>query len=145
MAGSREGSFICFLVSFQRPYPCCQDAGIDHSHSKQAELPLRLFGSARLTALSRIVLPGIGKRVVIIGGQIEGLQGAVFLRKRRREVTVLESSDAIGKGVPPRYLSRMLPWLDRKGVRIFKGVKYEEITRKGITFSYLGESPFFRS
>jgi len=140
------------IVATGGRYSLPEIQGIEHSIivdvaalSKQAELPLTLFGSAWLSKLSHIALPGIGKKVVIIGGQIEGLQGAVFLKKRGREVTVLEASDSIGKGMPMRYLNRALPWLDRKGVQIFKEVKYEEITPKGIKVSYSGNSHFFEA
>ena len=62
-----------------------------------AEIPSGTVGAKALSKLSQIALPGVGKNVVVLlGGQIEGLQGAVFLRKRGRNVTVLEESDTAG-------------------------------------------------
>lgn len=111
-------------------------AGVD-SLSKQVKLPLLVFGPELLNRLTKIFLP-IGKRVVIIGGQIEGLQGAVFLRKRGREVTVLEASQTLGKGIPPRYLDRLLPWLAKKDVQTLTGVSYDRITAQGVEITVDG-------
>ena len=106
-------------------------AGVaDLAHS--AELSLRLLGPSLVGKLSNIALPGVGKNVVILGGQIEGLQGALFLRKRGRNVTVLEESDTFGARMPPRYLKRTLPWLAKNGVETVSGVRYDEITKDGV-------------
>lgn len=100
--------------------------------AKMAEVPLRMVGAKALSKLSEIALPGVGKNVVVLGGQIEGLQGAVFLRKRGRKVTVLEESDTTGDGMPPRYLKRTLPWLQKEGVEVITGVRYDEVTAEGV-------------
>ncbi len=100
--------------------------------ARMAEIPLRMVGAKALSKLSQIALPGVGKNVVVLGGQIEGLQGAVFLRKRGRNVTVLEESDTAGGRMPPRYLKRTLPWLQKEGVAVMTGVRYEEITTEGV-------------
>ncbi len=99
--------------------------------SRLAALPLRIFGPATLARLSHIFLP-VGKRVVVLGGQIEGVQGAVFLKKRGRDVTIVEESDSWGKGIPERYFQRIGPWFRRKNVRVLTGTKAEEITREGV-------------
>ncbi|WP_311269559.1 FAD-dependent oxidoreductase [Sphingobium sp. WCS2017Hpa-17] len=51
-----------------------------------------------LRAGSRVWMP-IGKRVVIIGGELVGLELAEFLALRGRKVTVLEESSRVGKGL----------------------------------------------
>lgn len=98
---------------------------------RQVKLPLRIFGPELLHRLTKIFLP-VGHHVVILGGRIEGLQGAAFLLKRGRTVTVLEESENIGAGIPPRYLDRLLPWLKKKNVEIISGVKYEAIVPEGL-------------
>ena len=108
-------------------------AGVN-SLSKQVKLPLLVFGPELLNKLTKLFLP-IGKRVAIIGGQIEGLQGAVFLRKRGREVTVLEPSETFGKGIPPRYLDRLKPWLAKKDVQLLGGVTCDQITDQGVVIT----------
>ena len=108
-------------------------AGVN-SLSKQVKLPLLVFGPELLNKLTKLFLP-IGKRVAIIGGQIEGLQGAVFLRKRGSEVTVLEPSETFGKGIPPRYLDRLKPWLAKKDVQLLGGVTCDQITDQGVVIT----------
>ncbi|QEE23396.1 FAD-dependent oxidoreductase [Rhodanobacter glycinis] len=49
-----------------------------------------------LQSLSRLWMP-LGKRVVIVGGGLVGLELAEFLLARGREVTVLEESDRAGR------------------------------------------------
>lgn len=99
--------------------------------SRQVALPLKLFGPAMLAKLTHLFLP-IGKRVVVIGGQIEGVQGAVFLRKRGRDVTIIEESATWGAGIPERYSQRIDPWFRRKNVRVLTETHAEEITKEGV-------------
>jgi NADPH-dependent 2,4-dienoyl-CoA reductase/sulfur reductase-like enzyme len=47
---------------------------------------------------SKVWMP-IGKRVVIIGGELVGLELAEFLGLRGRDVTVLEESSRVGRGL----------------------------------------------
>lgn len=103
--------------------------------SKLAETPLKLLGPKALNTLSNIALPGIGKRVIIIGGQIAGLQGAVFMKKRGKEVTVLESADTLGKGIVDIYYRRMMAWFPKANIPIYSGISFDEITKKGVAFT----------
>jgi len=108
---------------------------------------LKSLGPKALNTLTHLFLP-VGRKVVIIGGQIEGCQGAVFMAKRGRDVTILESSDEFGKGIPPRYLDRLKDWFIKKNIQIFTGVEYHEInkrgvlitTKEGLTLSVEGDS-----
>lgn len=102
-----------------------------NSLSKMVRPFLKIFGPQKLNSLTHLFLP-LGKKVVIIGGQIEGCQGAVFLAKRGRKVTILESSAQIGNGIPPRYWDRLKHWFGKKNIPIYSGVKYEEITKNGV-------------
>lgn len=102
-----------------------------NSLSKQVKPFMNIFGPQRLHALTKMFLP-VGKNVIVIGGQIEGCQGAVFLTKRGRKVTILEPAEHIGKGIPPRYLDRMLAWFKKQGVEIISGIELKEITKKGV-------------
>ncbi len=93
---------------------------------------LRFFSPSVLIWATKLWMP-IGKNVVIIGGGIHGLQTAVFLVKRGRRVTVVETAEKMGKMVIENHKVRLFGWLEDKGVRMFSGVKYEEITDKGLT------------
>lgn len=104
-----------------------------NSLSKQVKLPLVVFGPDLLHKLTKIFLP-IGRRVVIIGGRIEGVQGAIFLNKRGREVCVLEDGAELGKGIPPRYMDRVRPWFQKRGITAFTEVSFKEITSKGVIY-----------
>jgi len=99
---------------------------------------LKLFGPKKLSSMTHIFLP-IGKKVIVIGGQIEGCQGAVFLGKRGRTVTILESTDKIGTGIPPKLLARMSSWFEQKGIKVITELEYEEITDKGVYIKKDGE------
>jgi thioredoxin reductase len=113
--------------------------GIEKSHvistktlHKQSKFFMKLFGPQLLRRLSRFYLP-IGKRVIIIGGLIQGCETAEFLVKLGREVTVLETSDCLGAGIPEVSRPRLLWWLAKSGVLLLSGVAYDEITDTGIT------------
>jgi len=102
--------------------------------SRRVKLPLRIFGPKSLRWLTQFVLP-VGKRVIVMGGLLEGVETAEFLIRRGRKVTLVEASDKLGDGIPPLNLERMLPWLTAKGVTIMTEVKYEQITEKGLTIT----------
>lgn len=92
---------------------------------------LRFLGPKALEWLARFWMP-IGKRVVVIGGAIQGCELAEFLVKRRRKVTIVDTDEVLGEGMTVDDQRRLFPWLDDKGVARFTGVKYEEITDKGL-------------
>lgn len=92
---------------------------------------LRLFGPRVLRWLTRFWIP-LGKRVVIIGGTIQGCELAEFLVKRGRKVTIIETSEVLGDGLAESVEVHLLGWLAKKGVTMMTGVKYEEITEKGV-------------
>lgn len=99
---------------------------------------LRFFGPKALISLSHIWMP-IGKRVAIIGGQIQGCQLAEFLVKRGRKVWVLEETTEVGKGLPEVLIKpRLLDWLEAKGVRILSEAKVKRIHEKGVEVSIEG-------
>ena len=95
---------------------------------------LRFVGPRLLIWATKFWMP-IGKRVVIVGGGIHGLQLAAFLVKRGRKVTVVDTDEEMGKGLVDCYKFRLFWWLEQKGVPMLTGVKYEEITDKGLTIT----------
>ncbi|MCE5262441.1 MAG: FAD-dependent oxidoreductase [Deltaproteobacteria bacterium] len=98
---------------------------------RQSKFFMKLFGPRLLRRLSRIYLP-IGRRVIIIGGAIQGCETAEFLTKLGRKVTLLESSEELGAGVPSFYRPRLLWWLAKSGVFLLSGVTITEITDEGV-------------
>ena len=95
---------------------------------------LKFLGPRLLTWATKFWMP-VGKKVVIICGGIHGLQLAVFLVKRGRNVTVVDTNAEMGKGVVHNYKMRLFWWLEQKRVPLLSGVKYEEITDKGLVIT----------
>jgi len=62
------------------------------------------------------------------------VQGAIFLNKRGREVCVLEDGAELGKGIPPRYMDRVRPWFDKRGITARTEVTFKEITSRGVVY-----------
>ncbi len=92
---------------------------------------LRFLTPEVLRWLTKFWIP-LGKRVVVVGGSIHGCELAEFLVKRNRKVTIVETSEVLGAEMVETNRDRLLGWLTRKGVTMITGVKYEEITDKGI-------------
>ena len=81
--------------------------------------------------LSHLHVP-VGRRVVIVGGDLTGLETAEWLVKRGRSVTVVEAGDTLGEGIPSPWLSRLMPWLDAHGARILTNTAAVRATRDGL-------------
>jgi 2-enoate reductase len=110
-----------------------------HRRAKQV---LRFVGPDFLGTVTKTYLP-FGKKVVVIGGLMQGLELAEFLVKRGRDVTVLEESDTLGAGMHDFNRNRLIPWLREKGVTLLTGVQFEEIMAKGIAVIQNGARLFF--
>jgi 2,4-dienoyl-CoA reductase (NADPH2) len=94
---------------------------------------LRFFGPQVLRWLTKFWIP-FGKRVVIIGGGVQGCQVAEFLIKRGRKVIILDTAKEIGYGLLETLVKpHLLNWMAEKGVIMMTEVKYEGITDKGLT------------
>jgi len=94
---------------------------------------LRFINPKMLRYLSRFYLP-VGKRVVIVGGGIQGLELGEFFTKRGRKVTIVEKAKSVGEGMTIVMKEHLLIWFEKKGVNIISGIKdYVEITKKGLT------------
>ena len=89
---------------------------------------MQFIPSQLLKSLTRVWMP-VGKRVIIMGGSIQGCQTARFLVDRGRTVTIVDTAEALGDGLLEIYIKpHLLNWLDEKGIVMLPGVKYEEIT-----------------
>lgn len=102
---------------------------------KQLKGYLQYFSPQTLIWLTNLYMP-VGKKAVIMGGNIQGCQTAEFLVKRDKKVSVVETEKEIGTGLLENLIRpQLLDWLDKKNVPMMAGVKYEEITDKGLTVS----------
>jgi 2,4-dienoyl-CoA reductase (NADPH2) len=94
---------------------------------------LRFLSPKTLRWLSKFYMP-IGKRVIIIGSTIQGLELGEFLTKRGRKVTIVDKAEAMGEGMTNTMKEYLLIWFEKKGVSMISGVKeYKEINVNGLT------------
>jgi 2,4-dienoyl-CoA reductase (NADPH2) len=96
---------------------------------------MKFFSPQTIRWLTKFYLP-VGKNVVVMGGDIQGCEAAEFLIKRGRKVTIVETGESIGEGLLVKQIKPfLLDWLDKKGTTMLTGVKYEEITDKGLVIT----------
>ena len=93
-----------------------------------------LLGSIKLLRqLSKIWMP-IGKRVVLIGGGLVGLELAEYLVDRRRKVTVLEPSPHLGAELSIVRRARVLHLLKHDDVQLVTNANVSEITADAVHY-----------
>ncbi|MDR0311922.1 MAG: FAD-dependent oxidoreductase, partial [Acidobacteriota bacterium] len=99
----------------------------------QLKFFLKFFEPLTLRNLSKFYMP-LGKRVIVIGGAIQGCELAEFLTHRGRSVTIVEKNEMIGEGMVDALLDHLMIWFKKKGVRLIGGVReYVEIKESGLT------------
>ncbi len=94
---------------------------------------LRLFGPRVLGWATHYWLP-IGRRVVVIGAGLHGMEVTEFLVKRGRVVTVLEPTERVGEGCIDFRLGLLMNWLERKGVMIITEAENIRVTTTGVSY-----------
>jgi 2,4-dienoyl-CoA reductase (NADPH2) len=99
---------------------------------------LKFLNPQILRWLTNFWMP-LGKKVVIIGGQLQGCELAEFLIKRGRKVTIVDTADTLGEGLAEEFKTKFFEWLEKKGATTITGVKYEEITDKGLIITKEGK------
>jgi 2,4-dienoyl-CoA reductase-like NADH-dependent reductase (Old Yellow Enzyme family)/NADPH-dependent 2,4-dienoyl-CoA reductase/sulfur reductase-like enzyme len=77
----------------------------------------------------------LGDRIVIIGGELVGLELAEFLAERGRSVTVLEEGPKVGRGLTLVRRMRLIPELREHGVDLQADVSEVRIAREGVAFT----------
>jgi 2,4-dienoyl-CoA reductase (NADPH2) len=98
---------------------------------RQLKLFLRYLNPGFLRYMTKFYLP-VGKRVVIVGGGINGCELAEFMVKRGRQVTIVDSAEVMGEGMVNHLKTQLFWWFHKKGVVLMPGVEPLEITDKGI-------------
>ena len=89
---------------------------------RQLKTYLRFLRPETLRWLTKYWMP-LGKRVIIIGGQLQGCELADFLVKRGRKVTIVDTIETMGEGLVLEYQSHYLEWLANKGTTMITGVR----------------------
>jgi 2,4-dienoyl-CoA reductase (NADPH2) len=90
-------------------------------------------------AATRAWLP-LGKRVVIVGGDLVALELAEFLAARGRFVTVLEAGNILAPEIGNKRKTEHMDRLDRLGVSVHVLAPVERITPDGLVFRPHGGS-----
>ena len=101
---------------------------------KQVKPFLKTMGPKVLGWATRLYLP-MGKKVVVVGAGLHGMEVAEFLLKRGRTVTIVEPSDVIGEGMLDFRLGLTMDWLARKHVKIVAGAQDLQVTGEGLAFT----------
>ena len=84
----------------------------------------------------------VGRRVVIIGGGLVGVECAMHLRNTGREVTVLEALDEAARDAGPVYRIGLMARVQQLGLEIVTGAKVGEITKEGVLYEKDGAEVF---
>lgn len=100
------------------------------------ESGLRFVSPFTLRALTNFYMP-VGQKVVIVGGQIQGIQLAEFLVHRGRDVTIVDEGpeENLGLNLPEFVKPRVILYNQAHGVKTLMNVKYHEVTAKGLTIT----------
>ncbi len=99
-----------------------------------------LNSADRIRSLSKVWMP-VGKRVVVIGGSLVGLELAEFLAERGRQVTVLESGSHMGlpMAMPRRWTA--VRRATQHGVTLVRQATVVSIGKAAVRYR-LGEQEF---
>ena len=117
----------------------------DAGQTAKAPLSQRLaVGAARTLGLtdspdlvrkaSKLWMP-IGDRVVIIGGDLVGLELAEFLHERGRKVVVVDEPKQFGRGLSPARRSVMLDEMPLAGIALHPGAADIRIDEQTVRFT----------
>jgi len=74
----------------------------------------------------------VGKRVIVIGGGMVGLEAAEVLATRGKKTTIVEVLPEVGTKIVPFDLPLIMKVLDDHGVEIYTGVTSQEVTEQGM-------------
>lgn len=73
----------------------------------------------------------VGKRVLVVGGGLVGVEMAEHLLNQNRRATIVEMLDTVAGGMHPSTLFFLMPNLQKGGVEILKNTRVERFTRDG--------------
>jgi len=78
---------------------------------------------------------GVGDRVLVIGGELVGCETANYLAQKGKIVTIVRRGPSIAARVNPQARDNLLARLIKNGVTMLTGVRYEEITDRGLVIT----------
>ena len=98
---------------------------------------LKFLGIKTLRWLTMLWMP-LGKRIIIIGGGIQGCQLGEFLTERGKKVTIVDTAEELGKNMVDAIMGYLFTWFRKKGVIMMPGVSDMKINEKGLTITAPG-------
>ncbi len=127
------------IVANSSPYYIPQIPGVDRknvftipSMTNLSTVPMKMFGPDRLAKMSEKFFP-VGKRLVVWGASAEGAQCAEFMRKRGKDIVLVDEGNDLGGLIPLKYKERLAPWFDQQGIRTIKNATVVEVGKKSAT------------
>ena len=83
---------------------------------------------------SKLWMP-VGDRVVIIGGELVGMELAEFMNERGRKVTLVGDEPQFGRGLSPARRGVMLDEMPLAGIELFPAASHIDIGEKAVRFT----------
>ncbi len=96
---------------------------------------LRLTNNPALVRKASKLWMPIGNRVVIIGGELVGLELAEFLHERGREVTIIDTEEKFGRGLSVARRSVMLDEMPDAGIILYPDCSEIRIDKQAVYFT----------
>lgn len=82
---------------------------------------------------ARRIMASKGKRAIIIGGGLAGIEIAVALKKRKKHVTILEMAERLAPGILDPDTARIVEdHLSRQGIKIVTDCKIDEVSKNQV-------------
>ncbi|MBW2144928.1 MAG: FAD-dependent oxidoreductase, partial [Deltaproteobacteria bacterium] len=80
----------------------------------------------------------IGKKVIIIGGGLVGLETAEYLIEKGKQITILEVTEHVAPTMPFITKIPLLLNLEKKGAKILTEVRVARVTAEGVEIEHEG-------
>lgn len=77
----------------------------------------------------------VGKKVVVLGGELVGCETAEYLAGQGKQVTVTRRGAKMALKMSNRNRASLIIRLRKLGITMLTGIKYEEITEKGLVIT----------
>ena len=91
------------------------------------------IGQPNVIMLKEVLLGAeVGNRIVVVGGEMVGLETAEFLAEKGKKVTITTLLPGVGETMLSVFRAPLLNRLIAKGATLIAGIVYESITREGV-------------
>ncbi|NLO28644.1 MAG: FAD-dependent oxidoreductase [Actinobacteria bacterium] len=81
-----------------------------------------------------------GRRVVVLGGGLAGIELAIYLSGLGRRVTIMEMMETLSDGGNPVHALALMNEIDKHGIEVVTATRAVEITEGGAVGEYVGDA-----